>query len=222
MSTAISAVALLSLLTAGPKVAVFEFEGVGVDSITATVATSLFRAELANTGKFTVATADEVAGVLGVDRTVTRTSEAQDAARRIGAAKAVTDVLGGHVDAIFSMVVPLVPHAAGGDLKLLAVTTKTRSPALPDVPTVAETTALKNFDVVNWTALLAPAGTPDPIIQKLAAATAEALRDPDLLARFATLGVAPAGDGPHILGEEIRRTVALWRAVVAKSGIKVN
>ncbi len=77
-----------------------------------------------------------------------------------GSAKAVTDLLGGHVDAMFSMVVPLVPHVERGDLKLIAVTTRTRSPTLPDVPTVAETTTLKDFDVINWTALLAPAGTP--------------------------------------------------------------
>lgn len=139
-----------------------------------------------------------------------------------GSAKAVTDVLGGHVDAIFSMVVPLVPHAERGDIKLLAVTTKTRSTAMPNVPTVAETTALHEFDVVNWTALLAPAGTPDAIVKKLAAETAKALRDPDLLRHFATLGVEPAGDGPQILADEIKRTVPQWREVVRKSGLKVN
>jgi tripartite-type tricarboxylate transporter receptor subunit TctC len=139
-----------------------------------------------------------------------------------GAAKGVTDLLGGHVDAIFSMVVPLVPHAERGDLKLIAVTTKARSNALPDVPTVAETTALKDFDVVNWTALLAPAGTPKAIVQKLAAETAQALQDPDLLRRFASLGVEPAGDGPEALAREIGRTVIQWRDVVRQSGMKVN
>jgi hypothetical protein len=89
MTGTISALVLLSLLSAGPKIAVFGFEGIGVDSVTATVATSLFRTELGNTGKFTVATVDEVAGVLGADKVVTRVSDAQDAARRIGAAKAV-------------------------------------------------------------------------------------------------------------------------------------
>jgi tripartite-type tricarboxylate transporter receptor subunit TctC len=139
-----------------------------------------------------------------------------------GSAKAVTDLLGGHVDAMFSMVVPLVPHVERGDLRLIAVTTRTRSPAVPDVPTVAETTALKDFDVVNWTALLAPAGTPEPIVQKLAAQAALALHDPDLLGRFALLGVEPAGEGPDALAREIRRTVAQWREVVRQSGMKVN
>jgi tripartite-type tricarboxylate transporter receptor subunit TctC len=139
-----------------------------------------------------------------------------------GSAKAVTDLLGGHVDALFSMVVPLVPHVGQGNLKLLAVTSRARSPAVPAVPTVAETTALKDFDVINWTALLAPAGTPQPIVAKLAAQAAIALHDPELLKRFESLGVEPAGDGPDVLAQEIRRTVTQWRDVVQKSGMKVN
>lgn len=139
-----------------------------------------------------------------------------------GSAKAVTDLLGGHVDAMFSMVVPLVPHVAHGDIKLIAVTTKARSPAVPAAPTVAETTTLHDFDVVNWTALLAPAGTPRPIVEKLAAETAAALHDPTFLKRLETLGVEPAGDGPEALAQEIRRTVTQWRDVVRQSGLRVN
>jgi tripartite-type tricarboxylate transporter receptor subunit TctC len=139
-----------------------------------------------------------------------------------GSAKAVTDLLGGHVDAMFSMVVPLVPHVERGDLRLIAVTTMTRSPTVPEVPTVAETTALKDFDVINWTALLAPAGTPEAIVEKLAALSAAALHDPDVAKRFAVLGIEPAGEGPAALAREIRRTVAQWREVVRQSGMKVN
>jgi len=139
-----------------------------------------------------------------------------------GSAKAVTDLIGGHVDAIFSMVVPLVPHVESGSLKLVAVTTSRRSPAVPDVPTVAERTGAADFDVANWTALLAPAGTPAPVIAKLAAAVTEAMRDPELLKRFSLLGVEAAGEGPDVLAGEIRRTVAQWREVVRKSGMKGN
>jgi tripartite-type tricarboxylate transporter receptor subunit TctC len=139
-----------------------------------------------------------------------------------GSAKAVTDLIGGHVDAIFSMVVPLVPHLENGGLKLVAVTTKKRSPAAPGVPTVAERTGAVDFDVANWTALLAPAGTPPPVVEKLAAAVGEAMRDPELLKRFLLLGFEAAGDGPDVLAAEIRRTVVQWREVVRKSGIKVN
>jgi tripartite-type tricarboxylate transporter receptor subunit TctC len=139
-----------------------------------------------------------------------------------GSAKAVTDLIGGHVDAIFSMVVPLVPHAENGGLKLVAVTTSRRSPAVPSVPTVAETTGATDFDVGNWTALLAPAGTPAPAIEKLAGTVEEAMRDPELLKRFLLLGFEAAGDGPDVLAAEIRHTVVQWREVVRKSGIKVN
>ena len=139
-----------------------------------------------------------------------------------GSAKAVTDLIGGHVDAIFSMVVPLVPHVESGSLRLVAVTTSRRSPAVPDVPTVAERTGAADFNVANWTALLAPAGTPAPVIAKLAAAVADAMRDPELLKRFSLLGVEAAGDGPDVLAGEIRRTVAQWREVVRKSGMTVN
>jgi tripartite-type tricarboxylate transporter receptor subunit TctC len=139
-----------------------------------------------------------------------------------GSAKAVTDLIGGHVDALFSMVVPLVPHVDGGSLKLVAVTTGQRSPAAPGVPTVAEATGATDFDVANWTALLAPAGTAAPVIEKLADATREALRDPEVLKRFSVLGFEAAGDGPDVLAAEIRRTVVQWREVVRKAGIKAN
>jgi hypothetical protein len=93
MTGTISAIALLSLLNAGPKIAVLGFEGIGVDSITAMVATAMFRTELGNTGIFVVATTDEVADVLGADKVVTTVSEARDAARGVNATKAVVGTL---------------------------------------------------------------------------------------------------------------------------------
>lgn len=75
-----------------------------------------------------------------------------------GSAKAITDLLGGHVDAIVSTLPPLVPHAERGDIRLIAVTTKERSRVALNVPSIAEVTSLKDFDVANWTAFLAPAG----------------------------------------------------------------
>ena len=139
-----------------------------------------------------------------------------------GAAKAVTDLLGGHVDAIFSTVVPLVPHAEEGNLKLLAVTTRARSKAVPNVPTVAERTPLKDFDVTNWLALLAPAGTPRPVVDKLAAAVMSALKDPEVIRKFAALGMEPAGEGPQALAETLRSSTAQWREVVRDAGLKLN
>jgi tripartite-type tricarboxylate transporter receptor subunit TctC len=136
-----------------------------------------------------------------------------------GSAKVVSDLIGGHVDAAVAMIAPFVQPVQSGDLRLLAVTTKARSPAAPDVPTIAESTALKDFDVANWTAMLAPPGTPDPIVTKLAAAVEAALEDPDVQKAFSALGIAPAGGGPEALAKSIRENVVQWRAVVDRAGL---
>jgi len=136
-----------------------------------------------------------------------------------GSAKVVSDLIGGHVDAAVAMIVPFVPPAQSGDLRLIAVTTKTRSPAAPDVPTIAESTPLKDFDVANWTAMLAPPGTPEPIVAKLAAAIEAAFKDPDVLKSFSALGLAPADAGPNALAKSIRENVLQWRAVVGRAGL---
>jgi tripartite-type tricarboxylate transporter receptor subunit TctC len=139
-----------------------------------------------------------------------------------GAAKAVTDVIGHHVDSIFVMVAPLVPFDQNGELKILAVTTAARSAAVPNVPTVAEQTSLKDFNVANWVALFAPAGTPKPVVDKLATAVAAALHDPAVAGSLAQLGLDVAGDGPEPLASEVRSKVLQWRDVIARAGLKVN
>jgi tripartite-type tricarboxylate transporter receptor subunit TctC len=139
-----------------------------------------------------------------------------------GAAKAVTDVIGHHVDSIFVMVAPLVPFDQSGALKILAVTTAARSAAVPNVPTVAEKTDLKDFNVANWVALFAPAGTPKPIVDKLARDVALALKDPAVAGSLAQLGLDVAGDGPDVLAGEVRAKVLQWREVIQRAGLKVE
>jgi tripartite-type tricarboxylate transporter receptor subunit TctC len=139
-----------------------------------------------------------------------------------GAAKATTDLLGGHVDAIVAMIANFVAQAESGDVKLIAVTTKARSPAAPNVPTIAEATELKDFDVANWTALLAPPATPRPIVDKLAAAVAKAMQDPDVLKKLSVLGLEPGTDGPEALARTIAANVAQWREVVQRAGLAPN
>jgi len=139
-----------------------------------------------------------------------------------GAAKAVTDVIGHHVDSIFVMVAPLVPFDQSGALKILAVTTAARSAAVPNVPTVAEQTNLKDFNVANWVALFAPAGTPKPIVDKLAKDVALALKDPAVAGSLAQLGLDVAGDGPDVLAGEVRSKVLQWRDVIQRAGLKVE
>jgi len=139
-----------------------------------------------------------------------------------GAAKAVTDVIGHHVDSIFVMVAPLVPFDQSGALKILAVTTASRSAAVPKVPTVAEQTSLKDFNVANWVALFAPAGTPKPVVEKLAKDVALALKDPAVAGSLAQLGLDVAGDGPDALAAEVRSKVLQWREVIGRAGLKVE
>jgi tripartite-type tricarboxylate transporter receptor subunit TctC len=139
-----------------------------------------------------------------------------------GAAKAVTDVIGHHVDSIFVMVAPLVPFDQSGALKILAVTTASRSAAVPNVPTVAEKTSLKDFNVANWVALFAPAGTPKPVVDKLAKDIAIALKDPAVAGSLAQLGLDVAGDGPDALAGEVRAKVLQWREVIQRAGLKVE
>jgi len=139
-----------------------------------------------------------------------------------GAAKAVTDVIGHHVDSIFVMVAPLVPFDQSGALKILAVTTASRSAAVPRVPTVAEQTSLKDFNVANWVALFAPAGTPKPVVEKLARDVALAVKDPAVAGSLAQLGLDVAGDGPDALAAEVRSKVLQWREVIGRAGLKVE
>jgi tripartite-type tricarboxylate transporter receptor subunit TctC len=139
-----------------------------------------------------------------------------------GAAKAVTDVIGHHVDSIFVMVAPLVPFDQSGDLKILAVTTAARSAAVPNVRTVAEQTSLKDFNVANWVALFAPAGTPKPIVAKLATEVAAALHDAAVTNSLAQLGLEVAGDGPAPLAAEVKSKVLQWHDVIARAGLKVE
>jgi tripartite-type tricarboxylate transporter receptor subunit TctC len=136
-----------------------------------------------------------------------------------GAAKALTDLVGGHVDGIVAMIANFVSAAESGDIRLIAVTTKARSPVAPQVPTIAETTPLTDFDAANWTALLAPQGTPRPIVERLAAEVSKALRDPEMVKKLATVGLEPAAEGPDALAKSMAANVSQWREVVKQAGM---
>jgi tripartite-type tricarboxylate transporter receptor subunit TctC len=93
---------------------------------------------------------------------------------------------------------------------------------VPKVPTVAEQTSLKDFNVANWVALFAPAGTPKPVVEKLAKDVALALKDPAVAGSLAQLGLDVAGDGPDALAAEVRSKVLQWREVIGRAGLKVE
>jgi len=105
-----------------------------------------------------------------------------------GAGPALADVIGGHVDFYFSGLPAAAPHVKAGNLKMLALSSAMRSPIAPEVPTVAEATALKDFDFTLWVGFFAPRATPQPIIEKLNREINAVLAQPEVRARLDTAG----------------------------------
>lgn len=138
-----------------------------------------------------------------------------------GAAAALTDVVGGHVQMIADPVVSSAPFIKSGELRPLAVTTAKRSPLLPDVPTMAEA-GLPGYEFSAWFMVLAPTGTPAAVIDKLNAEIASIQDTPDVRQRYATLGAEPAKASPQEIGEFLRGEVARYEAVVRDNNITVQ
>jgi tripartite-type tricarboxylate transporter receptor subunit TctC len=138
-----------------------------------------------------------------------------------GAAPALSAMLGGHVDGMWVMLAPAVPHLKSGKLKALAVASPAREPNLPDVPTAAEG-GVPDFIVSNWQALFAPAGTPKPIVDRLAATVVEVLKKPEIRERMQRLGFEPHGGPGSLVTEQIRQNLPKWADVVKRAGIRVE
>jgi tripartite-type tricarboxylate transporter receptor subunit TctC len=143
-----------------------------------------------------------------------------------GSSPAVTDLLGGQIDLMFSDIPPALPHVKSGRLRALAVTSSHRQPALPDVPTIAETGAAgtKDFEGVAWQGLVAPAGTPHELIQKYADALAKVMARKDLRARLEADGVDPVANpmSPEQMAAYIRSESERWGKVIRASGATVD
>jgi tripartite-type tricarboxylate transporter receptor subunit TctC len=129
-------------------------------------------------------------------------------------------LLSGQVDFNFDNLATAAPNIKSGKLKALAVTTAKRSPALPDVPPVADT--LKGFEIDTWWGLVAPAGTPKEVITKLNQAFVTALNSPETRTRYAALMAEPAADSPEAFGTFMKRELAKYERVVKASGAKVD
>jgi tripartite-type tricarboxylate transporter receptor subunit TctC len=136
-----------------------------------------------------------------------------------GNAPALTDIVAGHLPTMFSNLSDALPHLASGAIRALAVSSDKRSPQLPEVPTVADS-GFPGFNVITWNGLVAPAGTPKPIIDRLAAEIARATKDPAFAARLASLGADPLGDTPDEFAARIAADLDLWAQAVVAAGIK--
>ena len=134
---------------------------------------------------------------------------------------ALTDLIGGQVQMGVNVAPLVVPQMRAGKVRGLAVTTAKRSGAAPELPTIAES-GLPDFDAPGWYGLMAPAGTPAPVIATLHNEVIKALKLPDVLERFANLGLDPVGNSPQEFGVYIRSEVAKWAKVVKDANIKVD
>ena len=131
-----------------------------------------------------------------------------------GSAPAVQALLGGQVDAMWSMAAPLLPSIKSGKIVPLGITSAAPSAQLPGVATVAS--VLPGFVVDNWTGLFAPPGTPEPIVKALSKAVAAMMKDPKYEGRLRELGFVPVGSSSSELEAEIKSSLTKWRSVLAK------
>jgi tripartite-type tricarboxylate transporter receptor subunit TctC len=138
-----------------------------------------------------------------------------------GSAPALQDLLGGQVQLMFDNLPPSLPQIKAGKLRALAVTSSSRAPALPDVPTIAES-GLPGFEASSWFGVLAPAGTPPAIIAKLNAEIAKWLATPEAKEKLAAVGANAAGGTPQDFARHIQMETAKWAKVVKESGAKVD
>jgi tripartite-type tricarboxylate transporter receptor subunit TctC len=138
-----------------------------------------------------------------------------------GAAPALQDVVAGHVQMMFATAASVIGLIKNGRVRALAVTTPKRTALLPDLPTVDEL-GLKGFDATTWHGLVAPAGTPKPIIDALNFAVVEALKDPATQKSLQDLGVDIVGDSAKEFEAYIKSEIPKWTAVVKNSGAHVD
>lgn len=138
-----------------------------------------------------------------------------------GSGPAAVDALAGQIPLAVTDLPAALPHIRAGKLRAFSVTSAQRVPALPDVPTVAQA-GLPGYESVGWFGIVAPAATPDPIVDKFNAALVEALKDPAIQTTLRGLGVEPAPTTPKAFGDYIKSETAKWGQVIRTAGIKLE
>ena len=138
-----------------------------------------------------------------------------------GGGPAIADVMGGHVQFLFSTVVQGIPHIKAESLKAIAIGSLNRSTALPDVPTISES-GIPGYDVTNWFGILGPRDMPRQIIEKLSSEIAKHLRNPEFMARLAAEGAEPVGSSPSEFAQLISSEIEKYGRIVKETQIKVD
>jgi len=137
-----------------------------------------------------------------------------------GGAPAINDLIAGHVDLMFESLQSIAAMARAGKVRALGVSGAQRSPAFPDLPTIGET--VPGYLAPTWTGVIAPAGVPRPIVDRLNAAINKALKSESFRTKFAVIGDEPAGGTPEDYAEAIRVDSAKWAEVVKRSGARLD
>ena len=138
-----------------------------------------------------------------------------------GSSPAFTDLMGGQVQFMAESIPQAANYHKQGKVRALAVTSKERNPALPDIPTVIES-GIKGFEVVGFYGFLAPAGTPKEVVAKLSDAFKQIMTNPEVLSRMVTQGADPAYMGSDEFGQFLALQTPLWAKAVAASGAKLD
>jgi tripartite-type tricarboxylate transporter receptor subunit TctC len=137
-----------------------------------------------------------------------------------GTAPALTDVIGGQIPVTFVPISEALAQATNPKLRLLAVSSEKRSTRVPDMPAIAET--YPGYNAVSWTGMLAPKGTPKPIIDRLATEMANAANDPKFIEQLRANGIDPAVEGPEKFAAFIAKEIPNWAKAVEIAGVKVE
>lgn len=137
-----------------------------------------------------------------------------------GAPQAMMAVLSGEVSMFFDTPITILPHLKAGKVRALGVSTRTRQAVFPDVPPIAD--VVPGYEVLGWNGILAPAGTPQEIIQRLNAEIVKVLRTPAVIAQLATNGVDPIGNSPQQFGAIVVADLEKWAKVIKEAGIKAD
>jgi tripartite-type tricarboxylate transporter receptor subunit TctC len=138
---------------------------------------------------------------------------------RAGGTAPVTDLIAGHVPAYFTSLSDVVPHMASGAIRPLAVSSEQRAPQFPNIPTFIES-GFPGFKIINWVGLMAPAGTPKEIVDRIAAEVARAVKDPKVAERLAANGVDPFSNTPEQFAAQIAADIAVWAEAVKLAGLQ--
>jgi tripartite-type tricarboxylate transporter receptor subunit TctC len=138
-----------------------------------------------------------------------------------GAAGAIADLVGGHVQAMVSALQTVSPHVQAGRLRMLAVMSAERSEAFPNVPTMKQA-GLPDIEVETWYAIFAPAGTPPGVVARANKDLNDFLGEGDVKDVLEKQGLVPRGGRPEMLGERVKKELAAWTRVVKAAGIKAD